>query len=81
MLRAGPMNSCNSAYSQYQSSDASADYDTLVSDCQGASSAMGPVQTLLNNAGGASTGASGISALSAALTGLPSQTVSTQQER
>ena len=70
------MDTCNAAYAQYQTSNAGADYDTLVGDCQSASSAMSPVQTLLGSASGASTAASGISALSTALASLPSQAVS-----
>lgn len=73
---AGPMTDCNTAYSQYQTSNVAADYNNLVSVCQAASTAMSPVQTLLNSASGASSAASGISALSTALARLPSQAVS-----
>ncbi len=75
-MHAGNMDNCNTAYGTYQGSGATGDYDTLVSTCQTASSSMIPVQTLLGNAGGASSVASGISALSTALASLPSQAVS-----
>ena len=75
MLHAGTINTCNTAYGTYQTSNQSPDYDSLVSDCQAASTAMSPVQTLLNSAAGASSVSSGISALSTALAGLPSQSV------
>ena len=75
VLHAGPMDTCNSAYTAYHTSNQSPDYDTLVSDCQTASTAMSPVQTFLNSASGASSTASGISALSTALAGLPTQAV------
>ena len=55
------------------------DYNTMVSDCQAAVSALGPANTLLGNSNGASSAASSLSALQTALGNLPSQQVSVSE--
>ena len=76
LARADPMADCDTAYGQYQTINNPVYYDSLVSICQNAVLAMGPVQTLLSGGSGASSTANGVSALSTALAGLPSQAVS-----
>ena len=78
-LLAGSVTTCNNDYTTFMVYNSPTDYDTMVSDCQAAVSALGPANTLLGNSNGASSAASALSALQTALGNLPSQQVSTSQ--
>ncbi len=70
-LPTGSVTTCSTDYTTFIGSNRPADYDTMVSDCQTAVSALGPANTLLSSSSGASSAASSLGALQEALGNLP----------
>ena len=79
-LLAGSVTTCNTDYTSFMGTNSPTDYNTMVTDCQAAVSALGPGQvSLLGNSNSASSAASSLGALQTALGNLPSQQVSASE--